>query len=1437
MKSKYCKVVSMLLTVVLVLGALVYATPESPQETSENSSMIGETDENSMENEPLPNETSVFSEINEQADLSEESSDSLSDETDDSEIPTSAPSAETYEENESITSNQGTRPVEITVLSRNGDIIENASVSINGEQRTVDSDGVVFFDSVPFGYVEVSVSADGYSSLRTTIGVPENSTDVYNKSVIMTSVVYDDIINSADLYSIQEDTPSALSLDDEEVLESAAANSNDEIYTTYTSAFYGNYGEVSFNTVSGDCIAYNESIYIIDANATVQYRMWDGEWAIHPKCPGGNNGCAAEVNGKIYFFATLMDAEYYDYVYVFDTDTNTWSDTNCDVPLGVFSANVVNGKIYCFNGEVMYIFDPATNEIASIQNSGPSIPMTKCSSIVYKNEIHFTGMVNDEPEEANAVMIYDTVKNEWSGGNARPNYSIHGCGGGTFLNLGGYCIYQGGASADDPDDGVTYETTPYIYMPGLSEWHTFDTNVNINIGGTKERWEWASACAYNNKVYFVCESPTESGHSAFAVTHFAEVAASHKRAASGARHMVYIDNDNKVRTIGDNSYGQLGNGTNTSSTEFTETAMQWNTDITNFPRKVAAGNATTYLLTTNNELYAWGDNSCGQFGNGTKISSNVPVKIMDDVVDVEAGAKHAIIQKSNGNIYTFGDNTYGQLGVGDTDEYIGAVYIGDMASRIEAGDYQSYYITKYGQTLYGCGKNNNGQLGIGDTTNRSEFVLVLDDVASVSCGKDHSIALKSNGDVCVWGNNTFGQLGVELNEGAAYTVNPVMLPVVNASNVYAGANSSAYTVGGVLYQCGEGMPNPNSFSQITNISSETFGDMDGCIALGNYCIAVDSAGKPWQWGMMTETDDIFGKSYTYIPQKVNYGFDIELIDSYRTQTLAVDSGGSLLAWGTGYFADGTDKEATHTYPKIISGVENIVQVSRGKNHNLVLDQDGDVWGWGSNSNAPMGALGGKVKTVTKLSGISDVKQLSAGTEFSIFLKNDGTLWGVGKNNTGQLGQGNTTNSSAPVQITDKDDFISVDTGEDFVAALASDGLYVWGGNSYGQLGTGGIDAELTPYKLNISLQDGEEISCIKTGPDYCLMLTSSGNVYSWGRNTMGQLGLGNKTNQTLPTKIASLQNIKYISTGYNQSFAVKEDGKVYGFGGGNNGQLGIANTGSNQTPVQISNLTNINAVKIVGGNGYSIAVDEYGYMYSFGTKEGGVLGLYSTSADTFDNQAKKEREWLNQYMEQYGYEITEDLSLPMISNNGYSITWESSDESHLSSTGSVMKPDIFSEDASVILTARIWYGDKYVTAKFEYLINKVEDTLLTADIPERVKNNVMNTNEENINTNIIINDEDSDENEEENSISLMSAHVHSDSFREINQTKNILLNKSMSVFNNRISAGDKVTTILESPDNCFYSVGLQGSAYTLKGMGNTDNFFYNSKYSSIKYGS
>ncbi|KAJ4830834.1 hypothetical protein Tsubulata_047256 [Turnera subulata] len=172
---------------------------------------------------------------------------------------------------------------------------------------------------------------------------------------------------------------------------------------------------------------------------------------------------------------------------------------------------------------------------------------------------------------------------------------------------------------------------------------------------------------------------------------------------------------------------------------------------------------------------------------------------------------------------------------------------------------------------------------------------------------------------------------------------------------------------------------------------------------------------------------------------------------------------------------------------------------------------------------------------------------------------------------------------------------------------------VWGNGDYGRLGLGSLHSHSTPKPLFPSAFHNQTLSSIACGGAHTLFLTESGRVYATGLNDYGQLGISDTsvTYSMEPVQVLGIeQEIVQISAGYHHSCAVSVDGELYMWGRNSSGQLGLGKKAENvvHIPTKVQCLGGISIKMVALASEHSIAVTDEGQVLSWGGGESGRLG-------------------------------------------------------------------------------------------------------------------------------------------------------------------------------------------------------------------------------------
>lgn len=234
---------------------------------------------------------------------------------------------------------------------------------------------------------------------------------------------------------------------------------------------------------------------------------------------------------------------------------------------------------------------------------------------------------------------------------------------------------------------------------------------------------------------------------------------------------------------------------------------------------------------------------------------------------------------------------------------------------------------------------------------------------------------------------------------------------------------------------------------------------------------------------------------------------------------------------------------------------------------------------------------------------------------AVSVTTSGTLKSWGLNSWGQLGDGGSVGGSAtPVEVVDVSGVTAVaDGGSHYVALTQGGEVFGWGANDFGQVGIGVSDDRIfTPQKVG-GFGDTKTVS-VAAGSSHTLALTEDGTVWAWGLNQDGRLGDGSVNNSPVPVQVDGLTDVVAIAAGDFHSLAVKSDGSVWAWGDNSNGALGQGYEDFKAHPfpmrVKTSASTHLGDVTAVsGGVFFTLALTSAGTVYAWGSNFAGKLGV------------------------------------------------------------------------------------------------------------------------------------------------------------------------------------------------------------------------------------
>lgn len=416
------------------------------------------------------------------------------------------------------------------------------------------------------------------------------------------------------------------------------------------------------------------------------------------------------------------------------------------------------------------------------------------------------------------------------------------------------------------------------------------------------------------------------------------------------------------------------------------------------------------------------------------------------------------------------------------------------------------------------------------------------------------------------------------------------------------------------------------------------------ISIENSAVGIKQDGSLWTWGVnnslagiktltniSTPCPILFGNSNWKTLPSVWTPSDFCSITSGFT-SLFLKNDGILWGWGDnrmggipeGFF----ECRRPHSPKREISGSTTWKQIDCAANlaisYGFGLKTDGTLWRWGGNYNdyTPAGynVYASPIQVVAGGSATNTWSTISCSTSSSGYenslaaIKTDGTLWFMG----GSLLlwpplYGSDLNRSAVQEVSLSTNWESISFARNHIMAIKTNGtLWHMGDNQYGQRGnnTRGSGSSLTiPVQEITSSTNWKQVSCSGQAVH---AVKDNGTLWSWGRNSYGQLGVNDRISRSTPVQeFTSSTNWKMVSAGYFSAHAIKTDGTLWSWGYNSSAQLGVNDSISRSTPVQeFSSSTNWNYV-CRSGRSNVLAVKNDGTLWGWGSNLYSQTGIES----------------------------------------------------------------------------------------------------------------------------------------------------------------------------------------------------------------------------------
>lgn len=640
--------------------------------------------------------------------------------------------------------------------------------------------------------------------------------------------------------------------------------------------------------------------------------------------------------------------------------------------------------------------------------------------------------------------------------------------------------------------------------------------------------------------------------------------------------------------------------------------------VNNFTSIVASPGGSTCAINSTGSVYCWGDNTSGQVGNGS-VGGNSAIatqvtSLPQAATKIALGFAHACAILADKTVRCWGYGGYYALGNNSTANSANAISPTGLSDIVDisSNNYTTCAINSTG-SVYCWGLNTGGQID-GTYTNIPTPILIsgLSGATQISRQGNNSCALLSTGDAKCWGSSygpTPMSMGLtnltSLSSGFGHTCG-----VDSSKQLWCwGSNTNLQL--GQPSSLSSSFFTGKLFPYFTNVQKVFTGSYSTC--------AMKADNTVWCFGL-NDRGQIGNSFYGTIgtPQQILNSYAVSTLAMGQYHGCAVLTNGQSRCWGAnasgllggGYY--NTDRNYFPTDPSFLSNMGTITNLT--VSHGQVCYTNSDGYNcWGANTaNIGLNVANAFQTFWSYLWGTAastpHIVSSATGAWHMCYLYSDGSVKCAGKNEVGQLGNGTLTASNTLVNVTLPGGVTAsrISAGLAHTCIDGSDNnVYCWGFSYQGQLGVNAPSNYFnTPQQVSVAGLHNVTAKFYST----CAQRISDGQLMCWGANWSGLFGNGTSGTAVWGPQQVSLPGapISY-DIGYQHGCAIYgTNHDLYCWGFNNVGQVGVGDTTMRTTPVLVTSLTNVQAVSLSGF--HTCAITNSGKAYCWGLGSDGALG-------------------------------------------------------------------------------------------------------------------------------------------------------------------------------------------------------------------------------------